>query len=47
MKGSTQGRTTVLKPGEAPDPKVALKDLDWFNRKMKVNLTPQQINLLR
>lgn len=45
LKGSTQGRTT-LKPGVVHNPKIALKDLDWLDKKMKVNLIPEQRNLI-
>jgi 1-phosphatidylinositol-4-phosphate 5-kinase len=47
LKGSTHGRSTTVKEGEVHNPKIALKDLDWLKKKLKVNLIPQQINLLK
>jgi 1-phosphatidylinositol-4-phosphate 5-kinase len=46
LKGSSLGRTS-MKDGQAPDPKVALKDNDWLNQKMKVQIPTQIRNLMK
>jgi 1-phosphatidylinositol-4-phosphate 5-kinase len=40
LKGSTYGRRTKKTPGEAVDSNVALKDLDFIDMGIKINLTP-------
>jgi 1-phosphatidylinositol-4-phosphate 5-kinase len=47
LKGSTHGRTTKAAPGQALDPKIPLKDLDWLEKKMNCDLIPEQVNLLK
>lgn len=46
LKGSTQGRTSCGKNGEKPPAAVAMKDCDWIQQKMKVNLTEAHYNLM-
>ena len=38
LKGSTQGRTTYFPPDKQRDETVALKDLDWLEKDMKIEL---------
>ena len=38
LKGSTQGRETILKEGEILDPSIALKDLDFMKAKEKFKI---------
>ena len=38
LKGSTQGRETILKEGEVFDPTIAMKDLDFLKAKEKFKL---------
>lgn len=40
LKGSTQGRKTKRVPGEEIDSNVALKDLDFIEMGIKINLAP-------
>ena len=40
LKGSSLGRTS-MKDGQAPDPKVAFKDNECVNKKMKDIIQPQ------
>lgn len=38
LKGSTQGRETILKEGELYDSTIALKDLDFMRAKEKFKI---------
>jgi 1-phosphatidylinositol-4-phosphate 5-kinase len=46
LKGSTYGRFTKVKEGEAIPSGVALKDVDWLNSKEQINLKPEVRALL-